>query len=401
MLSLRSKSLSQDREELHLVVVECSQALELVPTHAKARFRRATALITLGALEDAQRDIGHLQGPERDSAASMLEASRGHDGIDYLAENNRSLDELLREYDEYDKFDSNAASIFWLANVLVPVDQQEARLRTANLSLEEDDWEELIPVLQAISKGWNEIRRESLGVRLLRSNGGRPWDPQLLELRMRPALLVSAAAACEDTRYRRWKEHYDCERHHVVSGGLTWSNTDPAVSALRPAPAELVISISAGQDDILMVHALLSAHGKRDLVRQIEGMVEENVMHHMGATVLHMMARAGKHAIVEFLLERGAHVDCRDNGKYYGLPATPTDYAVLTLDEVQRERYTMGADQSHIDGVKQSIRHLKVAGGTESDVVQKSRAEAARIQGMFGGMSGGGGMFGDNAFGGF
>lgn len=270
--------------------------------------------------------------------------------------------------------------------MLLPVEHQATRLKKIrSISWKEDNWEDVIPILKSISTSWNEIRKEKLGTLLLRKRNGHPWDHGLLELRMRPALLASAANSADDARHRRWKELYERELQLIASGSPTWAKTAPLV----PPPTEPSPSIPEHAQDTIMIHAMLSAHGKDDLVTKVETMVEENVLFEMGANLLHNMTRAGKDGIVAFLLERGADPNCRDNGKYYGGKATPIDYAILTLDSVKRDRGWCAPDAAHVAGVRRCIELLKMAGGKETKVVKKSRIEADSISRMMGGMMGG------------
>ena len=66
-----------EEEALHRAVCDCTQALELQPTHKKARFHRAKELLQLGALDTVKTDIDTLEGAERDVMQELLARAVG------------------------------------------------------------------------------------------------------------------------------------------------------------------------------------------------------------------------------------------------------------------------------------------------------------------------------------
>jgi hypothetical protein len=117
-----------------------------------------------------------------------------------------------------------------------------------------------------------------------------------------------------------------------------------------------------------MIHSMLSAHGKSELVAQVEKMVTESPYFHKGASLLHTMTLAGKDGIVSFLLQRGADPNCLDNGTVLGYKATAIHYALDHLNRVKRDRGWCTPDAAHVAGVKRCIELLKAAGRKDTNV---------------------------------
>ena len=75
-------------------------------------------------------------------------------------------------------------------------------------------------ILGDVCKGWNEMRREKLCTELSCKTDGKPWEHQLVQWRMRPALLASASSSADEARHSRWKEL--CELTAKVFLSLRW-----------------------------------------------------------------------------------------------------------------------------------------------------------------------------------
>jgi len=382
-LNLVAERKVEEREALHRAVCDCTQALELQPMHKKARYHRAKGLIQLGALDAAKMDIGTLEGPERDAMQNLLGRAVGahnaeslilqlDDLRDLKTKSNRKKWGFLFEDSDPDlrKFglsspDAKVGRLFWEACVLLPVDQQVMLIKAIrSISWEEENWENLIPILKEVCKGWNEMRRERLFTALFKKADGKSWGHEIVEWRMRPALLASISISADDARHRRWKELYVREMQLIASAAPTWNKTAP----IPLGSSEPVASISEASQATIMIHAMLSAHGKSELVAQVEKMVTESPYLHKGASLLHTMTLAGKDGIVSFLLQRGADPNCLDNGTVLGYKATAIHYALDQLDRVKRDRGWCTPDAAHVAGVKRCIELLKAAGRKETNV---------------------------------
>jgi hypothetical protein len=306
--------------------------------HTKARFHRAKALIQLGALDAARTDIGKLEGAEREariSAAEMqllqellakavrapqvesrvlelddlgdllhhLQTARGREKWGFLSEDPDTIDTVLGDVG-LGCPDEEVGRLFWEACVLLPVDQQLVLLKALRTdSWGAENWENLLPFLKEVCEGWNELCRDTLCTELFQA-----WEHELVEW---PALLVSAANCAQDARHRRWKELYERELQLIAAAAPTWNKTAPHA----PPPSKQVSSIPEVSQPAIMLHAMLSAHGKSELVAQVESMVTESPYFYFGASLLHTMTLAGKDGIVSFLLQRGADPNCQDNGR--------------------------------------------------------------------------------------
>ena len=109
-----------------------------------------------------------------------------------------------------------------------------------------------------------------------------------------------------------------------------------------------------------------------------------------------LTAHHDKDVIVSFLLQRDADPNCLDNGKFYGGKATAIDYAVLTFDEMKRDRGWCTPDAAHVTGVKRCIKPLKAADAKETNVPKESHSKTEAIRRMMGGRGVMGGYIDDH-----
>ena len=150
----------------------------------------------------------------------------------------------------------------------------------------------------------------------------------------------------------------------IASVAPTWNKTAP----IPPGSSKPVASIPEASQATIMIHSMLSAHGKSELVAQVEKMVTESPYFHKGASLLHTMTLAGKDGIVSFLLQRSADPNCLDNCTVLGFKATAIHYALDHLNRVKHDRGWCTPDAAHVAGVKRCIELLKAAGRKDTNV---------------------------------
>jgi len=368
--------------ELFTAVLESTQALELQPSNAKARVRRAKAFARLGAADLAETDMHHFKrSVDVDELRSILATSNG---LNEYATACEALDAL-----------KDAPATKWKPSFTGDDEWSEVHLETLRRctcfrSWEEvastlrsiqtlvwtsDRWEDLAPVLVATTQSWNAPRAEKLLDALL------PIQDfgSVRQLRLLPAVLAHARFRSDDERHAIWRASYDRERKHIAHKSATF--TGRATPAARHITWEdddtsMAGSVPHTAYDTLMIHAMATAHGRSDLIAIIEGMLNENVLYTAGATMLHHYARAGKAPLVQFLLDRGANPNCLDGGTgadpssgYYASRSTPLDYAILSLaqqldDEASSSVHKAPAPD-YVRGLKTCIQVIGAAGGKQ------------------------------------
>lgn len=201
--------------------------------------------------------------------------------------------------------------------------------------------------LQRMTIGWHPARVMKL-IELepnLAQIAGRP----ILHQRILPAVLPFSRRKHNDMRHSVWKKHYDQERARMAKGELTFISTpqsEPRAVPFPGAPSRVGhcradaddgagdgLVWDLGESDTVLLHAMATAWGRDDVVKEVEACCEQNVLYNVGATMLHLHARNGRRCTVEFLLDRGANPSCLDGGEnahcktgFYPRRSTPLAY---------------------------------------------------------------------------
>lgn len=120
-----------------------------------------------------------------------------------------------------------------------------------------------------------------------------------------------------------------------------------------------------GLQDFLCVHAMATAHERRDVLNEIEVCNKGiNVMYNVGAAFVHLCAYAGRWRTVQFLIERGCNVNAKDAGHFFGAVATPLDYVVHELRQ----------DHPEYEALLKTKQYLESAGGIHYNRRTRKRA---------------------------